>query len=578
MFLQKASDAKRVYANLLYTKTNNDGAKSEGMFFPSKHAQKKLLTEFYKEIGICPTEVNFVEAHATGTVAGDPEEAWAIDEVFCSKRKSSLPIGSIKSNMGHAESASTVASIAKILLTFESKQIPPNINFETVRPEISGLVEGRMRVVTEVEKLDGPLIAMNSFGIIGANVHALLKGNMKEKLNMGIPNDGLPRLVLWSGRTREAVVHIFDEIEKHPLDAEFIALLQSTQVKTSPTHIFHGYGVFKHDHEKGCSVNVLSDTKHSELGKRPIVWIFSGVGSQWTGMGQTLMTIPVFLRAFEKCCDVLKEKEIDLKHIMSTTDEAVLNDVTNIFLGIIAIQIGLTDVLNAIGIIPDYIVGHSVGELGCAYADGTLSLEETILCAYERGSACKKTFVVEGGMAAVAMELEDLKNILPNDIDIACHNNKNLFTVSGPIKSITNFVELLESKNIFAKYIASTMPFHSRYIANAGPLLFEKLKEIIKNPKQRSGKWLSTSVSATQNITEESQLSSAQYHTRNLLNPVLFAEACETLPSNSLTIEIAPHGLLKAVLIRSMKQAVHVSLTKKSHSNEFLFLTEALGK
>lgn len=576
VFLQRSNDAKRIYAKLIHTKTSNDGAKPEGMFYPSKHVQKKLLEEFYDEIKIDPNEIGFVEAHATGTIAGDPQEAWAIDKVFCKNRESALPIGSIKSNMGHAESASAMASLAKVILTLENRKIPPNINFAAPRSEIKGLIEGRMRVVTETEDLKGQLVAINSFGILGANAHLLLKGNEKNEINCGVPSDDLPRLVLWAGRTAEAVNSIFDDIVQRPLNGEFIALLQGTQTKTSASHYHRGYGVFKHDSATGRAVCIASDIRDSNEVKRPIVWVFSGVGSHWPGMCRDMMQIPIFAAAVEKCHDALKPSDFDLKKVLAS-DDKIFDDVVNTFVGIAAVQIGLTDILKAIGLTPDFIVGHSVGELGCAYADGTVTSDEMIRCAHARGMACKEAKVLSGKMAAVGMELGELKKLLPRDIDIACHNSSTLYTVSGPADSIELFVRELSQKKIFARLVASSMPFHSRYIADAGPLLHKKLTKIIEKPEKRSPKWISSSASPSDWPRDESKFSSADYHTNNLLQPVLFAEACRHLPSNSICVEVAPHSLLKAVLKRSVDNAIHVGLMQRSKENGTLGLMEALG-
>lgn len=247
--------------------------------------------------------MNFVEAHSTGTKLGDPEEVAAIDEVFNKKKRSKpLLIGSVKSNMGHAEAASAVASIAKIVLTLENRKIPPNINFTGTREEVPAFAEGRMKVVTETEPLEGPFVSMNSFGLGGANAHALFHGNLKEKINQGLPTDDLSRLVLWSGRTEQAVKAIFGDIVKRPLDAEFVALLQNSQVKTNTANVYRGYGIFSHDSTAKKAVQMyvanlimlivcifiviyLFSGSHQEIElftaeRRPLVWVFAGVGSQ----------------------------------------------------------------------------------------------------------------------------------------------------------------------------------------------------------------------------------------------------------------------------------------------------------
>lgn len=200
IFLQKIKNAKRNYGEIVYAKTNCDGYKPEGITYPSGKLQKQLLESFYKECGIEPSSLAYMEAHGTGTKVGDPEEVNAIDSIFTKGRTSPLKIGSIKSNMGHTEAASGICAASKAIIAFESGYIPPNINFSTPRRDIKGLLEGRLSVVADKTPLDGDLIGLNSFGFGGANAHVLLRRNPKEKVNQGIPTDDIPRLVTISGR------------------------------------------------------------------------------------------------------------------------------------------------------------------------------------------------------------------------------------------------------------------------------------------------------------------------------------------------------------------------------------------
>lgn len=581
LFLQRQKNSKRVYAKLCYTNSNNDGFKKEGSSFPSKVMQQQLIEEFFKESKIDPSLVNFVEAHSTGTKLGDPEEVAAIDEVFCKgvNRKKPLPIGSVKSNMGHAEASSGVASIAKILLTFENNKIPPNINFTETRAEVAAFAEGRMRVVTEVEELDGPYISMNSFGLGGANAHALFKGNLKTKANKGLPKDALPRVVMWSGRTEEAVKSIFDDIVKRPLDVEHLALLQNSQVKTNTSNVYRGYGVFSQDKASGKAVCTQRDIQLFTTERRPIVWVFAGVGSQWPGMGTDLLNIPIFAQTIQKCHDILLPKGLNLKQIITSPEKSTFDSVLHSYVGIAAMEIALTDVMKALGLEPDYMVGHSVGELGVAYADGCFTVEEAILASYSRGKASAESKTIKGAMAAIGINHKDVRKMLPNDIDIACHNSIDSTTISGPADSVRAFVQDLTEKNIFAREVAcSGIPLHSRYIAEMGTHLLTKLNEVIPTPRKRSSKWLSSSYPEDQWGNAESQYSSGQYHTKNLLSPVLFEEVLDMLPKNALTIEIAPHALLKSILKRSLKEGIHLGLTQRDNKDGSLFLMDAFGK
>lgn len=538
------------------------------------------MDDFYEKVSVDPLKINFVEAHSTGTKLGDPEEVASIDEVFSKNKNRSrkLIIGSVKSNMGHSEAASGMSSIAKVLIALENRKFAPNIHLTSPRNDIEAFAEGRIKVATEIEPLEGEYIALNSFGLGGSNSHALLRGNTKVKLNFGIPDDNLGRMVLWSGRTESAINAIFNDITEHPLDAEYIALLQNTQTVTTGANTYRGYGMFINDTALSKAVCVKSNIQYFNGTRRPIVFVYSGIGSQWIEMGRDLMNIPIFALSIEHCHNVLIDKGIDLKKIITTTDKDIFSNVMNSYVGIVAIEIALTNILKALGVVPDYIIGHSVGELSCAYADGCLTVEETIIAAHARGEAsCQQS--INGAMAAVGLNFMDLEKILPEDVDIACHNGDDSTTISGPIESIEKVVNKLKEGKIFAKTVASSgIALHSRYIIEMGEKLREKLQTIIKDPKKRSEKWVSSTYSEDMWNEQEASYSSAEYYTKNLLNPVLFLEVCEKLPKNSLTIEIAPHGLLKAILKRNLRDGIHASLTQRGCDNGVAFLMESFGR
>ncbi|CAL1678458.1 unnamed protein product [Lasius platythorax] len=214
VYLQKAKDARRIYATFVYGKTNCDGFKEEGITFPSFDKQKMLLEEFYEECGISPIKLSYMEAHATGTLAGDPVELQAIDEALYAKRDIPLLLGSVKSNIGHSESVSGHCQIAKVLIAMETGIIAPTIHFKRPRKDMTAIIEGRVKIVTEPTEWKGGYIGINSFGFGGANCHILLKSNPTIKVNNGT-DDNLPRLVAISGRTEEAVKIILDDVSIH---------------------------------------------------------------------------------------------------------------------------------------------------------------------------------------------------------------------------------------------------------------------------------------------------------------------------------------------------------------------------
>ncbi|XP_046603296.1 fatty acid synthase-like [Neodiprion virginianus] len=577
ILLQRAKDARRIYANVVHTKVNCDGFKEQGITFPSSIMQSTLLQQCYEECGVPPSSVAYVEAHGTGTAVGDPEEVNAIERVFCPGRTTPLRIGSVKTNLGHSEPASGLCSIAKVLIAMERGCIPPNLHYKRPRVGVKALEEGRIQVITNLTPWDGGYVGVNSFGFGGANAHVLLKSNTKEKINGGIPGDDLPRLVVVSGRNEEAVATMLNDLESRPVDVEYISLFHNIYAEEITGHLHRGYTILP---PRGLPENEVRHAQSYPGAKRPIWFVFSGMGSQWAGMGEALLKIPVFTKAIQKCDAVLKIHGVDIIDILTNKNPKTFDNILNCFVGIAAVQIGLVDVLASVGIVADNIIGHSLGELGCAYADGCFTAEEMILVAHIRGVVSLETELIHGSMAAVGLGYNELKHLCPPDIEIACHNGPKSSTISGPTKPVERFVAELQAKNIFAKEVpCANIAYHSRYIAAAAPKFLACLQKVVPKSKPRSPKWLSTSVPRKDWGSSSAQLCSPEYHTNNLLNPVLFEETSQLIPHNAITIEIAPHGLLQAILRRSLHENVsNIPLTKRGHENNVEYLLQGIGK
>lgn len=179
----------------------------------------------------------------------------------------------------------------------------------------------------------------------------------------------------------------------------------------------------------------------------------------------------------------------------------------------------------------------------------------------------------------IGLGYQEMKDLCPPSIEVACHNAADSCTISGPAEDMEAFVKKLDKEEVFAKLVnVSNIAYHSRYIRPAAPLLLKYLQEIILEPLPRSSKWISTSIAEEQWNTDLAKTSSAEYHTNNLLGAVLFEEGSRHISEEAIVIEIAPHGLLQAILKRSLPHRTHVPLTSKTSKNGLLFLLEALGK
>ncbi|KAE8746183.1 hypothetical protein FOCC_FOCC007055 [Frankliniella occidentalis] len=307
-------------------------------------------------------------------------------------------------------------------------------------------------------------------------------------------------------------------------------------------------------------------------------FVYSGMGSQWAGMGEALMRVPTYAATIERLHAVLKPKGIDLKTILSETGPSAFDSIMKSFVGITATQIALTNVLAAVGLRPDGIIGHSVGELGCAYADGCLTEEQAILAAWARGRASSEAKLVKGMMAAIGLGYREVLPRLPPTIEVACHNSSTSCTLSGPAEAVEQFVAKLSAEGVFARAVnVSDIAYHSTYIQPAAPFLRKYLETVIPEPKKRSPKWVSTSVPLDRQGEPWAQLCSAEYQTNNLLSPVLFEEGLAFIPQQALLVEVAPHGLLQAILKRALPENSHLPLTQRGSADPVRFLLGALG-
>ncbi|XP_076764194.1 fatty acid synthase-like [Xylocopa sonorina] len=576
ILLQKAKNAKRIYAQVVYTKTNCDGYKEQGITFPAAKIQEILMSDLYKECHVSPYNVAYLEAHATGTAVGDPEELNSINNVFCKDRGTPLKIGSIRSNIGHPEAASGLSSVAKIIIAMEGGVIPPNINFKSPLRGVKCMDEGKVQVITEPTPWEGGYAALNSFGFGGANAHALLKSHTKEKVNNGAPEDDLPRLVTVSGRTQEAIETLLNHVESIPIDVEYIRLLHNIYTEHVPGYLYRGYTVLG----SKVSEKPPREIRACPEAKRPVWFVFGGMGSQWVDIGEALMRLPIFAKSIQKCDTALKPYGLNVSNIITNKDKQTYDNNLNTYVAIIGIQIGLVDLLTSMGIEPDNIIGHSAGEIGCAYADRCFTAEQTILTAYFRGLAFMETKTVLGSMAAVGLGYEKMKDLCPSDICISCHNGPDSCTICGPVESMKKFVSQLQAKKIFVKEVLHiNTPYHSHYIAEAGPKYLKYLKRVIPEPKLRSSKWLSTAIPQDQWHTQAAKYCSAEYHTSNLLNTVYFAQVVAMIPSNAVTIELTPNGLLQSILKRSLdRNTMNVTLSQAGHKDNLQYFLEAIGK
>ncbi|XP_037134459.1 fatty acid synthase [Syngnathus acus] len=576
VLLTKRSAARRVYATVLNAGNNTDGYKEQGVTFPSGEMQRILVQSLYQEANITSEQVEYIEAHGTGTKVGDPQEVGGIVNVFCQPNREPLLIGSTKSNMGHPEPASGLAAMAKVLLSLEKGVWAPNLHFNSPNTDIPALTDGRVQVVDRPIPVRGGIVGINSFGFGGSNVHVILRPNERSTQTQGdvcAPSRTIPRVIQACGRTEAAVNSLLQKAKESSHDESFLSLLNGVSGGPTAAMPYRGYTLID-------SQTDITEVEQVQATPRPLWYICSGMGTQWAGMGRSLMQLPDFRKSIMRSDVALKETGLVVSRLLMDADEATFEDTVHAFVGLAAIQIAQIDLLAQMGLEPDGIVGHSVGELACGYADGSLSHEEAILAAYWRGRCIKEADLPPGGMAAVGLTWKECIAQCPKGVVPACHNAEDTVTISGPQEAVSKFVTELKEQGVFAKEVRSAgVAFHSYYMASIAPTLLAALKKVIKNPKLRTARWVSTSIPQTQWDTPLALHSSADYHVNNLVSPVLFQEGLSLVPDNAVVLEIAPHALLQAILKRSLKQScISLPLMKRGHPNNLEFFLSNLGK
>ena len=330
-----------------------------GITFPSAQMQQMLYEEIYSECGVDPKTIAFMEAHGTGTKVGDPEELMSIDKIFCTGRNKPLPVGSVKSNIGHSEPSSGLASVTKAIIAMETGYLPPNINFNKAREEADSLMSGRLQVVTEKQAWEGGLIGVNSFGFGGANCHVLLKWNEKSKpLTLSDNDTAYPRLVCISGRNQQYIDTFFNDIKSNPIDIEQIRLLHEIHQTDVLGHLQRAYLMLAIDKQKRATVLHEKRTKYfSSFRKHFILKLYDRVDGNLAKVWTQFYEVELFKKAVTKLLN-----DFDLK---------------NPKLLLLLLQIGLIDIFKNIGLEFVSVTAQSyAGIIAALYYEDIITLKD----------------------------------------------------------------------------------------------------------------------------------------------------------------------------------------------------------
>ncbi|MFJ8584316.1 SDR family NAD(P)-dependent oxidoreductase [Streptomyces sp. NPDC093595] len=559
------ADGDRIHGVILASGVNSDG-RTTGLALPSAQAQATLLEQVYAQAGVSADDLSYFEAHGTGTPVGDPIECDAIGRALGARRTvGPLPIGSVKSNTGHLEAASGMAGLLKALLVLRHRHIPPTLHARPLSPHID--FDGwRLDPCTEARPLDQerPVVGVNSFGFGGSNAHAVLAAAPAGPLAGPSPRPGGPLPVVVSARTPEALeaaaagmaVRLREETPEGFYDAAWTAARRRTLHPHRAVVLASGAKEAAEALEavgRGTLPLPPATATGQAVTDGRVVFAFAGNGSQWAGMGADLLREePVFRDALTRVDDALAPHlgwSVREEMTAADPDRIQATEIAQPLL--FAFQTGLAELLEARGIRPAAVLGHSVGEIAAAHVAGALDLPAAarVVAARSRAQAATRG---RGRMAAIGLSAQEaVKELAPyaGRLEIAAVNGDQDVTVCGREADLRALGRELDLRAVFFRMLELDYAFHSRAMDPIRDGLIDSLGGL--RPAATGIRFVST-VTGTTCPGEEL---GADYWWRNVREPVLFGPALRTLLDDGYDtfVDIGPHPVLRPYLRKAAK-------------------------
>ncbi|MFY1632305.1 SDR family NAD(P)-dependent oxidoreductase [Solwaraspora sp. WMMB335] len=579
--LKRLSDARRdgdpVLAVIRGSAVNQDG-RTNGLTAPSGLSQQLIVAQALRNAGVDPADVDAVEAHGTGTALGDPIEVEALAEVFGPATDTSRPIalGSVKTNIGHLEAAAGIAGLIKVVLALRHQAIPAHLHFHTLNPNTS-LTGTRFVIPTEPRPWpasDHPRYAtVSSFGWSGTN-GCLVVGDAPapdsptsaaptDASSPAAPTDGLAdrvELLPLSARSPQAL---------RDLAGGYRSLL-ATDVGQALRDLVWTAGVRRSHHPfravvTGRTPAELAD-KLAALVDLPIdgtvpdppagpLFVFSGQGSQWAGMGRDLLDQePVFAETMRHCDELLRAHtdwsllaEIRADETRSRLDRTEIAQPA-----LVAVQASLAALWRSWGIEPEAVIGHSVGEIAAAHVAGVLTLADALRVAYHRGRVMQQAHGL-GRMASVALPVAEAEAVVAGyaeRLTVAAVNGPTATVLAGDPDALAEVLAALTARGVVSRVLRVEYAFHSPQMAPFQAPLVTALRGLAPQP---------ASVPIVSTVTGRAAGDGdfdAAYWGRNIREPVRFADALAHLGVETTlrtVVEVAPQPVLARPIVEQFE-------------------------
>jgi len=574
-FEQARADGDRIYAVVRMTGVNQDG-RTAGISLPSHQAQADLLRKVYSMGGVCGADIDYIEAHGTGTQAGDLAEVTALDAVLREGRRPAdrCAVGSVKSNIGHMEAAAGVVALIKSCLVLHNGCVTPNLHLNTPNPKLN-LEQRCFSVTTETAPLpprDRPwLLGVNSFGYAGTNAHVLLEQYREPVARAGeAPGES---------ETREASPWLFpistrDEQLLPALAETYAAFVANSDAPLSDISFSLVNRRSQHErravilaHDAPSLARNLFDFAKDPGSDRVVrgrveepqprlAFAFSGMGPQWWGMGQQLYRFEAVYRAAVDECDAIFRglagwsirDAMLAEEATSRVGKTIVAQPANFVL-----QVALARLLASWGIRPASVLGHSNGEIAASHVSGALSLADALLACFHRARLLD-TLAGQGSMLAVGLSEEEALGLIEGsagEVCIAAVNSAESVTLSGATEALQRLRVVLDQNEVFARPLQVEVAYHSHFMDPLEQGLRSALREL--QPRAADIPMYST-VSGER--LEGPELN-ADYWWRNMRGTVRFAAAADAMlhDNTQVTLEIGAHPVLSAYLRDAVKRA-----------------------
>ncbi|MET8453548.1 SDR family NAD(P)-dependent oxidoreductase, partial [Streptomyces sp. NPDC005209] len=583
LVLERLSDARRngheVLALLRSSAVNQDGA-SNGLTAPNGSAQRRLIQRALASAGLTGADVDAVEAHGTGTRLGDPIEAGALLATYGQDRAEPLWLGSVKSNLGHTQAAAGVAGVIKMVEALRHELLPRTLHVDEPSSRIDWSA-GSVALLTEQRAWPaGDRVrraGVSSFGISGTNAHVIVEEAPAEEPATAAASTATPSLpvVPWivSGRTDEALRAQADRLAQHLREHPGLPAESVASALAGRTAFPHRAAVVAADREtllSGVEAVARGEAPlRDEPAGGPLAFLFTGQGSQRIGMGRELYeTYPEFERAFDEVCaalDVYLERplrdvvfgENGLYGEAGTELDATHYTQPALF----ALEVALFRLLEAWGVRPDVLAGHSIGELAAAHVAGLWSLDDAALIVSARGRLMQQ-LPAGGAMAAIQATEDEVLPALPEGPGIAAVNGPMSVVVSGPEAGVDKVVRHFSETGRKTKKLTVSHAFHSPLME---PMLaeFRQFAQVL-NPMRPSIPLVST---LTGREVSYEELADPEYWVRHVRGAVRFADAVRTLEEQGVRtfLELGPDAVLTAMGAESVTDGQLLAALRRGH-------------